>query len=208
MKPFCPTHSATASGRVQPLRAFTLPEMMLAMSVCMLVMIGLITTHIFGWRMFEFLKPKASANEAARLAVSMLTGEVRSANLVRVGQGGLTSFAEVPPGALQQGNALQVYPTGDTNSFVRYYWDQADQKLKRMTNGSACAQAIANCVTNQLVFTSEDFAGNILADNQNNHVVGLTLQFCQIENSMVKIGPGEFYDSYQIRLKVTRRAVL
>ena len=208
MKSTCQSQSATASARVPGLRAFTLPEVMLAMSVCMLVMIGLITTHIFGWRMFEFLKPKVSANQAARLAVSMLTGEVRSANLVRVGRGDLTSFTEVAPGALQQGNALQVYPTGDTNSFVRYYWDQADQKLKRMTNGSACAQAIANCVTNQLVFTAEDFAGNILADNQNNRVIGVTLQFYQIEYPIQQIGPGEIYDSYQVHLKVTRRAVL
>jgi hypothetical protein len=58
-----------------------------------------------------------------------------------------------------------------------------------------------------MVFTSEDFAGNVLNNNLNNRVIGVTLQFYQLEAPPVLIGPGSLYDFYQLRTKITRRAL-
>lgn len=185
--------------------AFTLPEVIVTMAVSMLVMAGLITTYIFGLKLFEFCKPKLCASDNARMAFDKLSAEIRSAQLIRVGQGNLTSFTEVSLGSLQQGNAIQVYGSTDTNSFSRYYWDSTDQTVKRITNGGSYTENIAHCVTNQLVFTSEDYSGNILTNNLNNRVIGLTLQFYQIEYPVVQIGAGQFYDYYQVHAKLTRR---
>jgi hypothetical protein len=185
--------------------AFTFAEMMVTTAVSMLVMAGLITTYVFGLRLFEFVKPKMSASDSARVALGKISDELRSANIIRVGQGSLSSFTEVSPGAIQQANAIQIYGSTNTNYYARYYWDSADLKLKRTTNGSSYAYVIANSVSNQLVFTSEDYAGNILTNNQNNRVIGLTLQFYQIEYPIMQIGPGQFYDFYQIHTKITRR---
>jgi hypothetical protein len=179
--------------------------MMITTAVTGMVMAGLITTYLFGLRLFEFTKPKLCASDSARSIVGKLADELRSANLIRIGQGGLSSFTEVTPGALQQGNSLQVYASTNLIYYTRYYWDGADNKLKRITNGSSYTEILANSVSNQLIFTSEDFAGNILTNNQNNRVIGVTLQFYQIEFPIIDIGPGQFYDAYQVRTRITRR---
>ena len=199
---YSPRATAPLEGRNA---GFSLPEAMMTMCVTMLVLTGLITTHLFGLRLFEFVRPKLAASDSARTAVTRLVGELRSANLIRIGQGGFNSFTEVGVGELQQANAIQVYATTNTTNFSRYYYDAADQKLKSVTNGSIAAQVISRSVSNALVFTAEDFAGNVLTNNRGNRVVGLTLQFSQIEYPIMRIGTGEFYDYYQMRTKVTQR---
>ena len=90
--------------------------------------------------------------------------------------------------------------------FVRYFRD-SDEKLKRVANGSPTPTVIASAISNQVVFTSEDFMGAVLTNNENNRVIGLALQFYQLEYPSVSIGPGNLYDSYQLRAKITRRAL-
>lgn len=187
--------------------AFTFNELMIAMSLIMMVMAGVISAHLFGVRLFEITKAKLGANDEARRAISLLIDEIRTAKLVKIGSGSLSSFAEVSPTAEQKGSAIQVYQTTDTNQFIRYFWDAADSRLKRTTNGSTAVSIVANSITNQLVFTAEDYKGRILTDNENNRVIGLTLQFYQIAYPIVQIGPGGYYDFYQLRTKITRRAL-
>jgi hypothetical protein len=131
--------------------------------------------------------------------------DIRSAKRVRVGQGDLGSFKECSINTPQQGNAVEIYPTSQTNRFVRYYVDASDKMLKWTTNGAAAATVMAHSVSNLVVFTAEDFAGNVLTNNDNNQVIGLNLQFSQLFNSSMPVGPGNFLDYYQIRTRVTLR---
>jgi len=116
-----------------------------------------------------------------------MMGEIREAKILRIGSGNLTGFNEVGVNTQQIGSAIQIYPTLNTNTFVRYYWDSADKRLKRTVNGSSFTAIVANSITNQLVFTAEDSGGNILTNNENNRVIGLTLQFYQLEYPVVSI---------------------
>jgi hypothetical protein len=187
--------------------AFTLAEMLVCMSLLFLFLSGTLSAHLFGMRMFQITKAKLGASDDARQAITLLTSEIRTAKMVRIGSGGLSSFTEVPTNTPQIGGAIQIYPTTNTNSFVRYFWDSADTRLKRTTNGSTAVDVIAHYITNNLVFTSEDYAGNVLTDNQNNRVIGLSLQFYQIEFPIYLIGPGNYFDYYQLRTKITRRVL-
>ena len=188
--------------------AFTLGEITVTMGLFIFVIGGVISSHMFCLRLFQIIKPKLTASDEARVTVAKLTEEIRTANRIRVGSGSLTTFTEVGPNAPQIGSAIQIYPSTNTNSFVRYYWDVSDCKLKRATNGASVAYVIANSVSNQLVFTSEDFAGNVLTNNLNNRVIGLNLQFYQIQYPAVTVGPGGPFDFYQLRTKITRRTLL
>lgn len=188
--------------------AFTLPEVMVTAAVSLLVLSGLIATYLFGLRLLEFTKPKLSASDDARSIVGVLANEVRSASLIRIGQGSRTTFVEIPVGARQEGNAIQIYPTTDLAVFVRYYHDPADRTLVRLPADSDSPRIVANCITNTLVFSSENFSGQVITNNQNNRVIGLLLQFYQIQFPAVQIGPGQFYDFYQLRSKFTRRKIL
>lgn len=188
-------------------RAFTLPEAMIAMSLFMVVMGGLIFSHIYGMRMFQLSRSKLGASDEARRAVSKLVDEVRSAKILRIGSGNLNGFTNRGISELQAGNAIQIYPTTNTANFIRYYWDTADKRLKRTTNGVSSVYVVANAISNNVVFTAENHLGQVLTNNNNNRVIGLTLQFYQLQYPTIDIGPGGLYDFYQLRTRITRRAL-
>lgn len=204
------THCLPPAVRAGRLGAggFTLTEMMVAMAVTVMVVGGVVAAQLYGLRMFEIVKPKLSAADEARSAMALLAQEVRSAFLIRIGQGNAQSFTEVAPNATQIGTAIQIYPTTNMNSWIRYYWDTNDRKVKRTLDGAESVAVIANSVSNNLVFASEDFAGNALTNNQNNRVISMTLQFYQIQYPAIAIGPGSLFDFYQFKSKVTRRTLL
>ena len=112
---------------------------------------------------------------------------------------------EAPPLSQQKGNAIQIYPIlNNTNVFITYFWET--NRLKRIENGGNAIYVVANSISNNVVFTSEDFQGNVLLTQANNRVIGLTLQFYQLQYPAVTIGPGNYYDFYQLRTRITRRS--
>jgi len=197
-----------SSSRRRRWLGFTLAEAMTSMAVFSVVLVGVIASQMFGLRMFQITSPKLGASDEARAAVSKLINDIRSAKLIRLGNGSINSFTEVPVNGLQQGTAIQVYPTLDTNAYSRYFWDTNDQKLKLTTNGSTAVLVVANSVTNSLVFTSEDYAGNILTNNYNNRLIGLMLEFYQIQYPKMSVGPGNYYDYYRLHTRIARRTIL
>jgi hypothetical protein len=66
---------------------------------------------------------------------------------------------------------------------------------------------VANSISNAIVFRAENHLGQILTNNQNNRVISLELQFYQIAYPVVNIGPGQLFDYYQLRTRITRRAL-
>jgi prepilin-type N-terminal cleavage/methylation domain-containing protein len=188
--------------------AMTLPEMMIAMTVFCIAMAGVIASHLFGLHLLQVVTPKLGASDEARAAVSKLINDIRSAKLVRIGTGTLNSFTEVGVNSLQQGSSIQVYPTLDTNIWTRYFWDTADQKLKKTTNGSSAVLIVANSISNSMVFSAEDYNGSIHTNNYNNRVIGLKLEFYQIQYPKMAVGPGQYYDYYQLHTRITRRTIL
>lgn len=187
-------------------KAFTLTEIMITGSLAVMVLAGVLMGHLVGWRMFQYSKSKNGGTDDARSAISKLVEDIRSAKLVKIGTGNVSVFVECSINSTQQGNAIQLYPTTSTNSFIRYFL-ASDTTLCRTTNGTTAKQVMASFVTNQMVFTSEDFKGNLHTNNENNRVIGLTLQFYQIQYPVVKIGTNQLYDFYQVRTKITRRTL-
>lgn len=187
-------------------RGFTIPEIMITMTIVLLVMAVVVTCHLLGLRMFEMTKAKLGASDDARRAISSMISEIRSAKIVRVGAGNLSDFKEIGLDTPKIGSALQVYPSTDTNAWIRYYWDSADQKLKRATNGMTVPTVVASSVSNQMVFTAEDHTGKPLTNNAQDYVIGLNLQFYQLQYPSVAIGPGNYYDYYQLQTRITPRA--
>jgi len=182
---------------------------MVTMAIFMLVISGILTSYMYGLRMFELIKPKLNASDDARATINKLVNEIRSANIIRIGNGNVSSFTPVGVNSSQAGSAIQIYPTSDTNSFVRYFWDSSMKQLKRTHTGApGIVVILAQNVTNQSVFTAEDFMGNTVTNNVNNRVIGLTLQFSQIQYPVMSVGPGNYYDFYQLRTKITRRTLL
>jgi prepilin-type N-terminal cleavage/methylation domain-containing protein len=184
---------------------FTLNEVMIAAAVLTVVVTGVLTAHLFGLRMFQITKAKLGANDDARKSIARLTQEIRGAQWLQVGDGDQEEFVPIEDGLPQQGAALQIYTTDEDEPFIRYYLDPSQRQLLRIESGDSQPEVIAHSISNQVVFASENSGGQVLTNSENNRVVSLTLSFYQIQYPIIKVGPGEYYDSYQLRTRITRR---
>ncbi|MGO8929932.1 MAG: PilW family protein [Limisphaerales bacterium] len=203
-----PLPICSASSRYPPTRsAFTLAEIMTAMGLFSLVVIGVVYSQLFGMRMFNITSTRLGASDNARKALNPVRDDIRSGKILYVGNGGSAGFTNIAHNGPRQGNALQIYPTTDTNVFIRYYLDTTSQSLQRTASGTGQAQVLALYLTNQIAFVAEDFAGNTLTNDQNNRVIRMVLDFYQWEFPVAQVGGGAFYDSYHLQTRITRRTI-
>jgi hypothetical protein len=194
-------------ARSHRMRAFTITEMMIAGGLFSLVVIGTILSHVTGLKLCTITQTKLRATHAARAAVNRTREDIRSATLIEVGNVIGTNFNYVSSTNLRVGNAIQIQPTSDTNIWVRYYVDAADQKLKRVANNPASFETIANYITNKFPFAAEDYTGNVLTTDQNNRVIRMTLELYQWEFASLNRGASNSYDYYRVQTRVARRAL-
>ena len=187
--------------------AFTLTEIMVAMAIFALAIGGAIYAHLLGLRMHGITQSKLSSTQSAQSALNRVKDEIRTAKIVEIGNGTATSFSEIALNLPQKGNAVQIYATTNTNTFVRYYLEDSKDELRRVESGVAGQTVVAGFITNQIAFQAEDYRGNVLTNNQNNRVIRMTLEFYQLQYPMVQIGPGKLYDYYRLQTKITRRAL-
>ncbi|MBI2929688.1 MAG: prepilin-type N-terminal cleavage/methylation domain-containing protein [Verrucomicrobia bacterium] len=200
-----PIPAPVDQARHRARRAFSITELMITTAILSLVILGVLASNLFGARLHQITKVKLGASDEARGAISLLISEIRSAKILKIGGGTMSSFTQAADGTPQRGDAIQIYASTNTNAFVRYFRDGSDSTLKRITNSATDFDIIANYISNSVVFTAEDHRGTVLTNQQNNRVIGLTLQFYQVEYPVVSIGPGNYYDFYQLRTRVTRR---
>lgn len=189
------------------LHAFTLVEVMIATALFSVVVAGTIYTQFFGIRMYELTKSKLGASDEARRAIDLMIQDIRTGKIVRIGNGDKLSFTAIPSDTPQQGSAVQIHPTTDTNVFIRYYWDEGDNQLKRTLNGEQVEAVVANFITNSIVFKAEDAFGMVLSNNANNRVISMMLEFYQLQYPIIRIGPGYYYEYYRLSSKITRRTL-
>jgi prepilin-type N-terminal cleavage/methylation domain-containing protein len=192
---------------VESATAFTLPEMMITLSIFSLLVIAGLYSHLLGLKMNTFMEAKLKATHKARAALNQTRDEVRSAQAVYVGWGGRSGFTNIADGSNQVGNALQIYPTAATNTYVRYFTDTTNLTRLEVAGGRTNLQIIASDVTNRLAFHMEDYAGNILTNAQNDRVVCMTFEIFQFEFAVLQPGKRDFYDYYRLQTKVSRRAL-
>ena len=187
--------------------AFTLPEIIITAAIFGMLVVAALYSHLLGLKMNAFTETKLRATHNARAALNATRDEIRAAKMVVVGNGGANWFTNIPDNDLHQGNAVQVYPTSSTNDFVRFYVNTTSNTLNRVVSGRPSIQVLANFITNKVPFRVEDFAGNILTNDQNNRVICMLFEFYQFEFAVLQSGRPAFYDYYRLQTKVARRAL-
>ena len=204
--PKSPWSSPGCLGLRLSVMAFTLTEMLVSMAVFLMVIGAVISGHLLGLRMMELSKSGIQASDDFVRQFSVLSADLGSARRISVGQGSRLAFTEVPGSAPQQGSALQIYLTLDTNRFIRYYLDAANGSLQRLDENDR-SSTLADNLTNLAVFALEDFAGRVLTNKAAHAVVVVRLEFNTLSGASVPLGPGHNYTSYRRQFKVTSRAL-
>jgi prepilin-type N-terminal cleavage/methylation domain-containing protein len=202
-------HSASGvSGRIARAgqRGLTLAEMMVTMGVFSMMVLGLVSAHIFGLKRDQLVQSKLGASEQSRRGFNQLAADVRGAKKWAVGNGTRTSFAPIANNSLQQGTALQLNLTSNTNNYIRYYFEGNNSRLCRVKSGESGYKVIAQDLTNTLYFAAEDFKGSNQTTLTYKGVVRVQLQFRQYQYPLTKVGPGYYYDSYTLQFRLTPHA--
>jgi hypothetical protein len=179
----------------------TLVEMMVASSLLSLVIIGILSCHIAGLRVTGFVMPKIQNAEYSRQLVSRVIEEIRCATSVSVGTGTVSSFTAAAANRPQVGNAIRVYPSTNSTSYIYYFQDTNTWTVQRMEISNTAPVIIADQVTNQLVFSMENFSGTVLTNPQNSCVLSMLIQMRRPTNVQ------GVSDTLQVRSKITRRNI-
>lgn len=184
--------------------AFTLPELIVALTVFSFVVTGVIFAHLYGLSMFRITETSLSATASARKVASRITEEVRTCNSVLIGDvktvGGTNKFVGLLNGEKQQGGGLIIYPSTNLSRYIVYFVNPADQTFRRTTDQPGSAMILAESVTNTLVFRAENYKGEVQTNNVNNRVIRFALEFYQPHRHM------QVADYYKLESSVTRRA--
>jgi hypothetical protein len=185
---------------------FTLAENIVASAVFGLTVIGFVYCQMFGMRQDQLTNSKIGASDQARMGFNDLATDVKAAKIWQIGNGNLSSFTGIPLGANQQGNALKLSMTTDTNKYLVYYFDTNACKLFRGQSGSTTKSCVAQYLTNTMYFRAQNYHGDAQTDLTHKGVINVVMQFYQYQYPITKIGPGYFYDYYRMELRLTPHA--
>ncbi len=203
MKGFIVKGRPVAANPARRKQALTLVEMMVAMSLFSMVTLGLVYTHLFALRQDELANSKLGASDSSRRGFNMLSDDVRSAKVWQVGNGGQNSFTPIANGLAQQGTALKVNLTTDTNKYVLYYFDTAAGELHRRKSGVTGSKLIAQSLTNTMYFRAENHRGDTQTNWTHKGVINVAMQFHQYQFPLTRVGPGYYYDYYKMEFRLT-----
>lgn len=206
--------------RHRRVQAFTLAEMLVSVSIFVFMALGIIYAMMAGMRYDQLVCSKLGASDKSRMSFDLLTGEIRSAKSWSIGNianNNKASFTPCGNATAQQGNALSL--TNASGVWVRYWFDTNNYQLCRGPGGAATNQIIAQSLTNSgnalmpmsMTFHAEQrtndnlvtsiSAGDIQQDLQYKYVIVTTMEFCQFQYPLTKVGPGYYYNYYCIRIK-------
>jgi len=181
-------------------RGFTLPELMVAITIFAFVMLGVVFAHLFGLSLFRITENSLTATDDTRKIMGRMVNEIQTSRNVFIGNITSGSFAGMLDGETQRGSALLIRPTTNTANYIIYFVNSADQTLRRTTGAPGSATVLAESITNSLAFSAQDFSGAVLTNNQNNRVIHINLEFYQPRRRQ------QVADYYKLETSITRRA--
>lgn len=180
---------------------FTIPEVLIAMTVFLLLIGGIVTAHLFGLSMFRINEAKLTATDHARKTIGRMANEIRACKSTAIGNVKNGEFAALLDGEKQVGSGLMIYPTTNLADYIIYFVNPSDNTFRRTTGTPGSATVVAESVTNALVFRAQDHLGNVLTNNQNNRVIHVNLEFYQPRRHL------QVADYYKLETAVTRRVL-
>jgi hypothetical protein len=175
-----------------------------------LVFAAIVSVNLWGLSMNLRSQIWLNASDDTRHSMEMLHEDVRTASTIYVGSGSLSGFTNAGATNIQAGNALMVYTSTNTNSWVLYYYDSTKNTLFRTNwNGASIGgfdMVSANPITNDnYIFTMQDYLGNVLSNATPYPVVAIYLSFTKLQNPQIVIEPGSPVDFYQVNTKIAPR---
>lgn len=189
----------------------TLLEVMFASAILIMIVLALLSAHLFGLRQNQLVESKSGASDSSRRVLQKLPKDIRSAKMWNIGNMNGTTFVPITNGSLQ-GTALRLCLTTNGSDFTTYYFDLSDTnndngKLMRSPSGNWSPVVLASNLINTLYFRAEDYNGTLqsasLGSRSYKNVIHVTLQFRQFQYPLTRVGPNALYDFYKLEFIAT-----
>jgi hypothetical protein len=173
--------------------------------------LGMVSLHLFGQRQDQLVQSKLGASDQSRLALGLLTDDIRTAKIYNIGNFSSAGFTVIADGMPQQGNAVRLQPTTATNKYTIYYFDAPAGKLYSQKSGTASfvparkliVSGLTNVTANSMSFRGENYRGETQTDLTHKGVVSILLEFSEYQYPYTQVGPGLRFDYYKTEFKVT-----
>ena len=205
------------------LSAYTLVEMMIAATIYLAIFVGaLVGIQIFALRVYTLAATKLTSTQASRQALNQIRDDIRSGKGVQVGSADNSgNFTPYGGTNLAMGNALQVFGTtnfGGPPYSIYYLQTNRPGGVSSnillwisVTSTATNTAKLSGYITNLDVFSAQDCWGNTITNcMKNNEVFTVKLQFYEWEYPIAVISSNHApnaYDYYQLRTRVSRRAL-
>jgi hypothetical protein len=203
--------------RFGPAAGFTLLEAFYSSTLfCVLLVGAAVSMQIFGMRIYTLGGTKLSATAGALKVLDHVRNDIRGALTSDIGNLSTVSdpstFSLCPTNTLIEGAALRLYPTTNSVPFTVYYLDTSTATNNFMMANTSdgvnfTTTKLASYITNQIVFSEEDCAGNLLTSYVNNRIIRMELDFYQWEYPVGYVGGSgaNAYDNYRLTTRISRR---
>ena len=179
-----------------PAWGFTLPELLISITVFSLLVIGIVFANLYGLSMFHITETTLNATDDARKTIGRMTDEIRTCSGAWIGNVKTGVFAALFDGEIQRGNSLLI---SNNTSYVMYFVNPSDKTFRRTTSTPGSATVLVEFITNNVVFSAQDYLGMVLTNNQNSSVIHLNLEFYQAKRAL------QIAQYYKLETSVTRR---
>jgi hypothetical protein len=223
MKILCPSKPRPASTlRHRRAQAFTVSEMMVAVFIFVFMVLGITYALLAGMRYDQLVCSKLGASDKSRMSFDMLTSDIRAAKSWSIGNitsNNKDSYTPCGNATRQIGNAVTL--TNPAGAWVRYWFDTNNCQLLRGQSGVAPVQIIVQYLTNtgsaampmSMAFHAEQRTNDSVVTNisqtdiqqdlQYKYVIATSMEFCQYQYPLTRVGPGYYYNYYCIQIKAT-----
>ena len=198
---------------------FTLVEIYIVSVLLLILVLAMTATQFFAARVYTLAATKLTSTASGRKIMNDIRDQVRGADDVDVviyDPVGNT-FANIPIGTPQIGNAMVIYTNNpnnqNTNYGIIYFVNTlasnvcSVQCIGTNVQTSTLANNVVVWITNYYAFDAEDCSNNILATYVNNRLIHVKFQFCQWEYPLAGVGNGAMYDYYQLQTRVAPRII-
>jgi type II secretory pathway pseudopilin PulG len=198
---------------------FTMVEMCVVMALFSFLMIAIVAIQFFAAHVYTLAATKLTATASGRKVMNDIRDQVRGADDVEVGiyDPVGNTFANIPIGTPQIGNAIVIYtnnPNGQNTNYAIIYFVNtlasnvcSVQSISNNVQTSTLANNIIVWITNYYAFDAEDCSNNILTTYENNRLIHVKFQFSQWEYPLAGVGGGAMYDYYQLQTRVAPRII-
>jgi Tfp pilus assembly protein PilW len=209
--------------RIRRLSGFTLIELMMVMVLMIFVLTAIILANLLGLKENQYMASKAGASNTSRMTINQMMSDIRTAKGFTIGTIGTnfttgTNFAAYVPNTTtssNQGTALALFPilvsTNESinySDYILYVFDLSQTNnsngiLWRYTSTNQTATIVASNLINSMYFLTENYAGATNWSTTYKNVIHTTLQFCEFQYPLTKVGSNYLFNYYRLDCRAT-----